>query len=173
MLSLQGDAISLRALEREDLDFLYRIENDTSIWEISGTLKPYSKGLLKKYLENAYLDIHEAKQLRLVIVNGNQEAVGLIDLFNYDPKNRRAGLGVIIANEQNRGKGIGAEAVQLLCEYAFSILDLHQVYANILVDNKASIELFESLGFQKVGVKKDWVRSKGTFKDELLYQKIR
>ncbi|WP_343486063.1 GNAT family protein [Allomuricauda sp. d1] len=173
MLTLKGDNITLRALEKQDLDFLYLLENDTSIWEVSGTLTPYSKGLLKRYLENAHLDIYEAKQLRLVICNEKDKAIGLIDLFDFNPKHKRAGVGIIIADGQDRNKGVGGEALQLLCDYAFKVLDLHQLYANILVANEASIHLFEKMCFEKVGVKKDWIRSEGAFKDEILYQKIR
>ena len=100
-------------------------------------------------------------------------ALFLVDLFDFDPKHLRAGIGIIIKNPLDRNKGIGAEALELLINYAFSVLDLRQVYANILEDNAASIHLFEKLGFERVGVKKDWIRWGGVFKNELLYQKIK
>ena len=84
MVTLQGTSVYLRALEPEDLDFVYQIENDESIWEISSTQTPYSRFLVRQYLENAHQDIYEAKQLRLVIcLNDTFEAVGLIDLFEF------------------------------------------------------------------------------------------
>ena len=172
MVNLKGQNIYLRALEPKDLDFLYRLENDTSIWEISGTLKPYSKKMLQLYLDNAYRDIYEVKQLRLCICDMEDRCIGLIDLFDFDPKNRRAGMGIIIANPENRGKGLGAEAISLVCDYAFSTLDLHQIYANILEDNDKSIKLFQKMGFKKIGVKKEWIRTSTGFKNEVLFQKI-
>ena len=96
----------------------------------------------------------------------------LIDLFDFDPKNRRAGIGIVIASQQSRNLGYGAEALELLCGYSKVTLELHQLYCNILDDNKPSIHLFEKLGFTKVGVKKDWIASNGKFKNEILYQKI-
>lgn len=172
MLSLKGEQIYLRALEPKDLDFLYQLENDMSIWEISGTLKPYSKKVLQLYLENAYRDIYDVKQLRLCICNSGDDCIGLIDLFDFDPKNRRAGIGIVITKTEDRNKGVGAEAISLLCDYAFSILDLHQLYANILEENKSSIHLFEKLGFDKIGVKKEWIRTNSGFKNEIIFQKI-
>ncbi|AWX43019.1 Diamine N-acetyltransferase [Flagellimonas maritima] len=172
MLNLKGKHISLRALEPNDLDFLYQLENDTSIWEISGTLKPYSKKVLRLYLENAHRDIYDVKQLRLCICNEKDKCIGLVDLFDFDPKNRRAGIGVVISNAADQNKGTGTEVVSLLCEYAFSILDVHQLYANILEGNSASIHLFKKLGFERIGVKKEWIRTKNGFKDEIMYQKI-
>ena len=97
-MTLKGQNIHLRALEPEDLDFLYEIENNESIWEVSNTQTPYSKRVLKNYLENAHLDIYEAKQLRLVIVfSKTNERFGCIDLFDFDAKNSRAGIGIIIS----------------------------------------------------------------------------
>ena len=160
-MTLQGEHMYLRALEPSDLDFLYQLENDESIWEVSNTTTPYSKFVLKQYLENAHRDIYEVKQLRLAIC-----------LKSNEPKHKRVGLGIVIASKEERGKGYAAEAIQLTCKYAFAHLDVHQLYANITSDNKKSIHLFGKLGFQKSGVKKDWIFSEGTFKNELLYQLI-
>nr|WP_299173901.1 GNAT family N-acetyltransferase [uncultured Allomuricauda sp.] len=172
MVDLKGKHVYLRALEPKDLEFLYQLENDTSIWEISGTLKPYSKKVLRLYLENAHRDIYEVKQLRLCICDMNHVCIGLIDLFDFDPKNKRAGMGIVIVKPEDRNKGRGAEALSLLCNYAFTILDLHQLYANILEENKNSIHLFEKLGFEKIGLKKEWIRTSNGFKNEILLQKI-
>ncbi len=172
MLSLKGEHIYLRALEPQDLDFLYELENNPDIWEISGTITPYSKHVLKFYLDNAHRDIYDVKQLRLCICKEKTKVVGLIDLFDFDPKNRRAGMGIVVNDEAERNKGVGAEAIQLLCKYAFSILNLRQVFANVSEDNKASIYLFEKLGFERVGIKKDWILSGGEFKNEVLFQKV-
>ncbi|MBF6608965.1 MAG: GNAT family N-acetyltransferase, partial [Flavobacterium sp.] len=143
MLTLIGENIYLRALEPEDLDFVYLVENDESIWEISHTQTPYSRYLVVQYLENAQQDIYEAKQLRLAICRtGCEDAIGLIDIFDFDPKNRRAGIGIMIQNDGNRSQGFGSEAVSLLVNYAFSHLQLHQLYANIDTMNEPSLKLF-------------------------------
>jgi len=173
MLNLKGSHISLRALEPTDLEFLYQLENDTDIWEISGTLKPYSKKVLQLYLDNAHRDIFDVKQLRLCICNEDDTCIGLIDLFDFDPKNQRTGIGIVISSPEDRNKGVGAEALSLLCNYAFEVLGLHQLYANILEDNKASIHLFEKMGFVQVGVKKEWIRTSKGFKNEIMFQKIK
>lgn len=173
MITLRGQNIYLRALEPEDLQFVYTIENDENIWEVSNTQTPYSKFLIRQYLENAQQDIYEAKQLRLAICkNDTSEAIGLIDLFDYDARNHRAGIGIIIQNEVNRSHGFGGEALDLLVNYAFQKLQLHQLYANIGVNNEASLKLFTTFGFQKIGVKKDWNLIHGKFQDEFIFQLI-
>jgi diamine N-acetyltransferase len=128
--------------------------------------------VLTFYLENAHRDIYEVKQLRLVISNTDNKPLGLIDLYDFDPKHKRAGVGIVIVNEAERNKGIGSEALSLISNYAFSTLELRQLYANILEENKRSIYLFQKLGFVRVGVKKDWISSNGVYKDEVLFQKI-
>lgn len=172
MLSLKGKNIKLRALEPDDLGFLYELENNPQVWEISGTTTPYSKHVLKQYLDNSHRDIYDVKQLRLCICSVKDNLIGLIDLFDFDPKNHRAGMGIVILNEKNRNKGVGAEAIQLLSEYAFSVLALRQLYANVMEDNAGSIHLFKKLGFKQVGVKKDWIFSEGKYKNEILFQKL-
>jgi diamine N-acetyltransferase len=172
MLSFKGERICLRALEPKDLDFLYNLENDPEIWEISGTTTPYSKHVLQLYLENAHRDIYEVKQLRLCICDLNGTVLGLIDLFDFDPKNLRVGMGIIVSRKMYRNKGVGTEAIGILTDYSFSVLGMRQVYANVLEENEPSIHLFTKLGFEKVGIKKDWIFSDGVFKNEILFQKI-
>ncbi|MGB3143211.1 MAG: GNAT family N-acetyltransferase [Maribacter sp.] len=172
MVTLQGNQVYLRALEKKDLDFLYQLENDTENWEISGTQTPYSKDVLQLYLDNAHLDIYEVKQLRLVICSQDHQSIGLIDLFDFEPYHQRVGLGIIIQDTEMRNKGIGKEAIQLVIEYAFQTLGVKQVYANILEENEPSLNLFEKLGFVAIGIKKDWIRSGKSFKNEILLQKI-
>ena len=173
MITLKGQNIYLRALEPEDLEFVYAIENDENFWEVSNTQTPYSKFLVRQYLENAHQDIYEARQIRLAICKNNtSEAIGLIDLFDYDALNQRAGIGIIIRNETNRNQGLGNESLDLLVNYAFQKLQLHQLYANIGANNEASLKLFTTFGFQKIGVKKDWNLVNGKFQDELIFQLI-
>ena len=173
MATLKGTNIYLRALEPEDLDFIHAVENDEEIWEASNTNTPYSRFLIKQYLENARDDIYQAKQLRLAIcLEKNFRAVGLIDLFEYDPKNNRAGVGIIVKSSADRNKGIGSEALELLTKYAFEKLNLHQLFANIDVDNESSVALFSNFGFKQIGIKKEWNLVKGRYRDEAIYQLI-
>lgn len=173
MITLKGKNIYLRALEPEDLEFVHAIENDESIWELSNTQTPYSKFIIKQYLEHAQIDIFEAKQLRLVISSYKETPLGLIDLFDFDFKNSRAGVGILVKDEAHRQKGYGSEALQLLVNYSFTHLGLHQLYCNISEENKTSISLFKAQGFEEVGLKKDWNHINGTYKNEYLFQLIK
>ena len=172
MVALTGEHIYLRALEPEDLEFVHAIENDVSFWRLSDTLAPYSRFLIIKYLENAQQDIYEAKQLRLAICDKNDKAIGLIDVFDFNIKNKRAGIGIVIKEESDRSRGYGNEALKLLIGYCFETLHLHQVYANISKHNEASLKLFKSNGFEIIGLKKDWGFDGREYLDEYMLQRI-
>ena len=162
--------LKLRALEPNDLEMVYDIENDKSLWVYSNTTSPFSRHTLKKFIENSHLDIIEHKQLRLVIAD-DDNSYGFIDLYDYDFINRRVGLGIIIFKKY-RSKGIGLISLQLTEDFLLEHVPIHQVYANISSTNKESISLFEKSDFVNVGLKKDWIFYNNQFNDELLFQKI-
>jgi len=164
--------IRLRALEPKDIDFLYDIENDRDLWHLSHTQQPFSAHLLQHYIDQANQDIYAAKQFRFAIeVVDNKQLIGFIDLFDFSPKNKRAGIGIVI-HKNYRHKAYGKAALKSVIDYAFNILYLHQVYANISVDNLTSQQLFESMGFVLSGVKKEWNFDGRQYVDEKLYQLI-
>ena len=165
--------IKLRALEQKDIGFLDEIENDWDLWYLGQTQQPFSSRVLLQYIRNADRDIYEAKQFRFAIeLIENQKLIGFIDLYDFDPKNRRAGVGIII-HRQYRNRSYGKEALRQLIRYAFEILYLHQLYAEIMPDNTASIRLFESFGFEKAGTLKDWYFNGTDYKDGFIFQLIR
>ena len=172
MATLLGKNINLRALEPEDLNFLFSVENNESHWEISNTQIPFSKYILQKYIENSHQDIYEAKQYRFVICDIKNTPVGMIDLFDFNPQHQRVGIGILITKAY-QDKGYGFEALEMIIDYAFTYLNVHQIFANISSDNLKSISIFEKFNFKKVGVKKDWIYAKSTFKDEILYQLLK
>ena len=173
MITLKGAHISLRALEPEDIDFLYDTENNIEFWEVSNTQKPFSRDLLKKYLENAHLDLYEAKQLRLIIEEKKTKTrVGMIDIYDYQPYHHRAGLGILVLPEF-QGRGYASEAIKITSEYAFNNLNISNLYAFISTDNKASISLFKKQGFDKSGTLKRWLKTPNTYKDVFVFQLLK
>ncbi len=169
---LQGEKVILRALEPEDLDFLFTTENDVTFWEVSNTQTPFSRFILKKYIDNSHLDIYQVKQLRLIILEiDKKRAIGMVDIFDFNPQHKRAGVGILI-HKKFQNSGFASEAVSLVVNYCFKILNLHQLFANITPDNPKSISLFTKQGFMKIGEKKDWLLVNGNFKDEIIFQLI-
>jgi diamine N-acetyltransferase len=167
------DKVKLRALEPEDLELLYNWENNLSYWVISNTVSPFSKYTLKRYVENSHKSIYETGQLRLMIDHIEDKlSIGTIDIFDFDPFHKRAGLGILIANEDYRRKGFATMALTCLVEYCFKTLQLHQLYCNILANNCESIDLFKKIGFVETGIKKEWINTSDGYLDEHMFQLI-
>ncbi len=171
---LQYQDIYLRALEPEDLDFLYQIENDTDIWQHGSNKTPLSRFCLKQYLENSLNQtVFESGELRLVVIDKhNEESLGFIDLFDFDHYHGHAALGIVIKKEK-RGRGIGRMALRAMMDYAQKSLHLHQLSAQISVENVACCHLFIRAGFTQCGLLKDWNRiAPGHHEDVAVYQFI-
>ncbi len=172
MQVLKGKIIELRAMEPADIDLLYDWENDTETWNYSNTYTPFSRFFLEQYVLNSNADIFTDKQLRLMIVNNLRQTIGCIDLFDFDAKNRRVGLGVLVA-KPFRMKGYASEALDVTINYAQKVLNLHQLYCNITSDNPGSVRLFTGKGFQKCGTKKHWLLdNQQKWLNEEMYQLI-
>jgi len=170
---MKYEEIKLRALEPEDLELLYEWENDDSNWIISNTISPFSRFTLKRYLENSHKSIYETGQLRLMIDHISEKVtIGTIDLFDFDPFHKRAGIGILIANEEYRRKGFASMALTCLSAYCFRTLHLHQIYCNILGSNSESMELFRKHGFVETGIRKDWILASDGYLDEHIFQLI-
>ena len=163
---LDGKQVRLRALEPEDLDRLYRWENDATTWEQGCTLSPYSRYSLREYIASASTsDLYAMRQLRLMIIDKSADrAIGTVDLYDFDPHHQRAGLGVLI-DASCRGRGFGREAIGLVSAYAFRFLHLHLLYAHVSVRNAPSLKLFSSAGFHSCGMLPGWIRTSRGFDD--------
>jgi diamine N-acetyltransferase len=170
---MKFEKIKLRALEPEDLELLYEWENNDSYWVISNTVAPFSKYTLKRYMENSHKSIYETGQLRLMIdLHEEKKTIGTIDIFDFDPFHKRAGIGILIADESQRKKGYASMALRCLIHYCFKTLQLHQLYCNILANNIESIELFMKAGFTLAGIRKEWINSPEGYVDEHNFQLI-
>jgi diamine N-acetyltransferase len=150
--------VTLRALEPDDLDFLFQLENDAELWAASDVLPaPISRYALREYLRHAAASLAEAGQMRLIINSEENEPVGTLDLYDYSALHQRAGVGISVVKSARR-RGYAQAALAQLLIYARQQLRLHQVYCTVAADNLPSIRLFERNGFQKVGVRRDWLR---------------
>jgi diamine N-acetyltransferase len=170
MTSLEGQKVNLRFLKPSDLPYLQSWENNPAYWHLSGTQRAFTPQEFKNYLQNAQKDILEAGQLRLLIETKEQQPLGTVDFYDFEPVHQRAGVGILIVPPEERRRGFALEALQMACNFAFKQWGLQQIYAHILEENKASINLFLKLGFEKTGLHKKWVNIKGHFYDLGFYQ---
>ena len=168
---LKNEKMTLRAPEPEDLELMYAMENDTTLWCAGNATLPYSRDTLRAYLEQSKQDLLSERQARFVIELSDGNSAGMIDLADYDPINSRVEVCIGILGKY-RGQGIATQALQLLCQYAAERLHLHQLYAYVPVWNNESKKLFEKAEFTRHATLKEWQRGKEGYFDVILMQKL-
>jgi len=169
---MENNILRLRAPEPEDLDLLYAWENDTAIWQNGASIVPFSRYSIKQYLIDYKHDIYVDKQLRLMVtLRETDESIGTVDLYDFDPFHRRAGVGILI-DSKHRRRGYGMQVLMLLEDYAFRFLNLRQLYAIIPEKNNSSIRLFAKTGYRKSGLLEEWLASEDSFCHALIMQKL-
>ena len=166
---MNPDEVTLRAMEPEDLDLLYKIENDRQLWNVGNTSVPYSRYLLHDYIATSSADIYTDRQVRLVVENGVGETVGVADITDFDAKNCRAEVGIVIV-QQHRNQGYARQALLKIADYSLHVLHLHQLYAIIDADNSLSLQLFKKAGYHETACLKDWLYDGKNYHDAVLMQ---
>ena len=148
----------LRALEPEDLDELYAIENDVDVWRVGVTNVPYSRYVLRDYISRATGDIYVDRQVRLMICEDDDKnaVIGIVDIVNFEPAHLRAEVSIVI-KAKYRGMGYASATLDRLADYSLNILHLHQLYAIVDADNASSVALFHSKGYTTAGTLQDWL----------------
>ena len=169
---LANNNIHLRAPEPEDLELLYKMENDTTLWSIGNSTLPYSRYTLRNYIEQTRNDLYAERQARFVIELSDGTAAGMIDLADYSPLDARAEVCIGLLSEY-RNAGIAHQALTLLCEYAFDFLNLNQLYAYIPKSHEGSKKVFEKAQFKETATLKEWKRQGNNFIDITIYQLIK
>lgn len=161
--------VRLRAMEPEDLDMLYSVENDVAHWEVGATNVPYSRYVLHDYVAKSSGDIYTDKQVRMMVENADGETVGMVDVVNFSPAHRRAELSIIIRKEK-RGKGFARASIRWTMHYALHTLHLRQLYVVVAKNNVPSVRLFESVGFCVQCELKDWLYDGKTYESAIVMQ---
>lgn len=193
---MERGEVRLRALEPEDVDRLYIWENDRDMWPFGGTSAPLSRHQLWEYATNYDANPFAAGQLRLIIElatapdnaipqssqssqssqnsqNSQSSPIpcGIIDLYDIDPVNSRAMVGIMVAPRW-RSRGIATRALELVGEYCRDILGLATIASEVASDNLPSIRLFgEKAAYRQVGKRPSWYRRGERFVSALLFQK--
>ena len=148
--------MKLRALEPQDIEDIYEWENDPMVWQYSDAHIPFSRHFLTQYiLSSTSGDIYTDKQMRL-IGDVDNRAVGCVDLYDFDPTNHRAGIGILV-DSRYRNRGYGRRMLELLIDYCREYLQIHMLYAYVADYNEASLRMFDSVGFKRMGALFDWL----------------
>lgn len=169
---LRGEKVVLREMVDSDLELIFDWENRSELWYLGDVHEKVTEAEISNFINHSTGDIYTDGQLRLMINDFDGRTVGCIDLFEFDRFNLRSGVGILIAENADRNKGFASEALKLLTDYSFEVLNLRQLHCHITVDNDASMRLFTSCGFIQSGHNRDWVKKGNVFIDAIFMQRL-
>lgn len=142
----QNDTIILRPLEREDLGFVHKLNNNANVMRYWFE-EPYETLIELTMLYDQH--IHDQTERRFVVVY-NGESAGLVELVEINHIHRRAEFQIIIVPE-HQGKGLATRAAQMAMDYGFGVLNLYKIYLVVDSENKNAIQVYKKIGFAVEG----------------------
>ncbi len=149
---LTGTRVRLVSLARPHLVATRRWANDPEIMRLMDRAQPVAQSEHDAWFEGLSRR-HDCAYF--AIETSEPRHVGNVWLWAIDRRHRKAEVRVVIGEATARGCGIGAEAIDLLCRYAFDDLGLHRVYAYVLAINPSARRAFERAGFAFEGTLRD------------------
>ena len=156
MIYIQHKRLTLRSIEKQDIDFLFQVENDLKYFHLSDSYGPYTKEELLNYIHQAKAPLTKAKQYRLVICLPSNEPIGFLDLYAYNENEKSIGLGIIIYDKNYRNKGFAKTAITLINQWCFNTGMIQAIFADVLATNQNSLLLFRALGFKQYKIIDKW-----------------
>lgn len=168
---LRKGQVVFRAVEPEDLDLMYLVENDTELWQYGLANVPFSRFSLKQFIEQTSNDFYSDRQVRFAVEDGNGEVVGFVDLQNANIHQARAEVGIVVLPAFQR-QGYGRIMLDVVSEYARKHLRLHQLYALVSENNISAMSLFEKADYKKTATLRHWMFHDEKWQDVIMFQKI-
>lgn len=157
----------LRAVEPEDAEVMFSVENDTEVWAYSDNIAHFSMHFLKQYAETYNADPWSQGMLRLIVCERREnmpayesDPLGIVDLYDISLLHRTAKVGIYIRKDF-RKEGVAKHSLYMLKSYVIRRLGLKSLLALVSVSNDAGKRLFTSSGFGKVGMIPQWIKGIG------------
>lgn len=150
---LMGERIYLRPVCKGDLDSLQRWANDPETRKLIGEVMPTGAVETEKWFEDLIDD--ESRVWFIIVLRENNKIIGETGLLRMSHPWRATDLTMIIGEEDERGKGYGSEAINLLLDFAFGSLNFHRISIGVVGFNEKAINFYEQVGFKKEGVQRE------------------
>ncbi len=163
---LEGTKVYLRPIELADTDWYFASIYDKNTRRLTGTQKHYSREQIARYIDGKSQD--SSSVLLLIATCEDDRLVGDIAIQNIDTMNRNANIRIAINSEAYQGKGYGTEALRLMLDYGFGILNLHRIELNVFSYNERAMHVYEKLGFKREGVQREALYYDHQYYDSIL-----
>ena len=145
-----GEKIGLRVLEKEDLAFIHKLNNNKDIMSFWFEESYQSMAGLQEAFDKQVHSKHE----RNFILEKHGEKLGLVQLVYIDYIHRKAEFTIMI-DPEHQGHGYASIATRLAIDYAFCVLNLHKLYLFVDEVNEKASHIYKKVGFQVEATLKD------------------
>lgn len=165
---ISGDRVYLRMVQEEELfgPYMDWFHDDQVTHHMVKGAFPLTPQQQRSYFEQV---INSSNNLVLAIVNRSDDVhIGNVGLHGIDWIHRVAELGIIIGESQYWGQGLAAEAIRLICRHGFAQLQLNRIELGVLETHHAAIRLYEKMGFQREGLKRNHIYKHGQYVNVVL-----
>lgn len=163
---LKGDRVTLRPVERDDVEIIQRARNDPDIRVPVGMRHPKNRNQVEADFEEWY-ESDESVNL-LVCVEG--DPIGEVTIMHFDWTRPELAYWLV---PEHHGHGYATEALELLIDYFFESFEKHGLHARTFDYNEASAGLLEKLGFTREARLRQHRFVGGEYVDSLLYGLLR
>ncbi|MCG8350337.1 MAG: GNAT family N-acetyltransferase [Chloroflexales bacterium] len=153
----------LRPLVRGDLDQIRHWTNDPQLRRLTGQVKPMTETECEEFYQRT--QDQTSRVWFIITLKATGKAIGEAGLLRMFPPWRTTDLTMIIGEREERGKGYGTEAINLLLEYAFGRLNFHRVALGVVGFNEAALRFYAKAGFTREGVQRDGYYYDHTYHD--------
>ncbi|WP_372010295.1 GNAT family N-acetyltransferase [Paenibacillus chitinolyticus] len=163
---LEGEKVYLRPIDTGDTETYFQQLFQPQTRKLTGTQKHFTRNQIERYIEGKAQDTSSI--LLLIALTETDEVIGDIALQDIDSYNRSAGIRISIDSSRNQGKGCGTEALNLMLDYGFGIVNLHRIELNVFAYNERALHVYEKVGFKKEGVQKEALYYNHKYHDSIL-----
>jgi RimJ/RimL family protein N-acetyltransferase len=164
---LVGSRCYLSPPEPEDAERWAAFENDLRVALPLGD-EAYSSISVERERENIAGLARGGDPVFSIVDLETDETIGRCMLFSINPVGRSAMLGIMIGDPRFRGRGYGGEAIRLLLDYGFNLLNLHSVMLGVFEFNTPAIRCYQKAGFREIGRRREVCAIGGRFYDGIL-----
>ncbi|WP_438432601.1 GNAT family N-acetyltransferase [Gorillibacterium sp. sgz500922] len=162
---LSAERVSLMTVRPEDAPLIAAWLNDLDV-----SLPLGGEAYTPTFAERTRREIETDAQNHAFLIVHREDgvAIGRCALFGLDLINRSSKAGLFIGEKAYWNRGLGLEALNLLLDYGFNLLNLHSIMLGVFDFNERAIRCYRKAGFRETGRMREARLIAGRYHDVIL-----
>lgn len=171
-VTIETSRLTLKGITPDGMTYIFGNLTKPEIMKLLGhrSEEAYRKEEAKQ--KNGYASYNRTFLLFLLIDKESGSIIGRCGLHNWYPEHKRAEIGYIMEEENFRGKGLIAEAINAVIDYGFTQLHLNRIEAMVGAGNGPSLRLMEKFNFKREGVLRQHYYTSDQFEDSVVFSRL-